>query len=98
MSCCFENEPGAWLNANDQDFCRLDERSCNFTFFQLHLVHGIGGDDRGDVLAGDVERDLSKKPAGLYAYDSTNELIASADAAEVAAQLSRLFTLVGGAR
>ena len=92
MSCCFEIEPGIALNANDHDFCRLDERSCDLTFFQLHLVHCVCGDDGSDVLAGDVERDLGKKPAGLYAYDSSNELIASTDAAEVSAQLSRLFT------
>src|SRR6266404_941407 len=92
--CC---EPGQLvLHTHDHDFRGLDKRRRDLALLQLHLVHCVRGDDGSDMLTGDVQRYLREEAAGLNAHHSSHELVASADAPEVAAQLTRLLVLMAG--
>jgi hypothetical protein len=66
----------------DHHFSGLHQGGRGLAFAELHLAHGIGGDDGGDTLGADLEDDLRKQAADLNLDDGADELIASAHIAE----------------
>src|SRR5208337_1835601 len=72
-------------DAESHHFGGFDERGGALAGLQAHLFGGIGGDDGGDVLLADCERNLRQESAEFDGDDAPDELVAPADLAEIAA-------------
>src|SRR5208337_4362420 len=72
-------------DAENHHFGGFDERGGALAGLQAHLFGGIGGDDGGDVLLADCERDLRHESAEFDGDDAPDELVAPADFTEIAA-------------
>src|SRR5688572_15496657 len=74
------------LDTDDHDLGGLDESRRRLTFLQPHLPGGVRGDDGSDVLAADGESHLREQTVKAKINDAASKLVASRDAAEVAAR------------
>src|SRR6266481_7047701 len=83
----------AWSDSQNHDFRGLDQCRCPFARLQSHFLSGVRGDNRGDVLFANRQRDLRKNSAVLDGHYSTNQLIAPADPAKLAAPRTNLSAL-----
>ncbi len=61
--------------------------------FQAEFARGVGGDDGGDALLADRKRHLRKQPFDAEIDHAPDELVAPADAAEVAAPALHVATV-----
>ena len=64
---------------DDHDFRRLDQSCRKLPFLQTQIAARIAGDDRGDGLAADVERDFGHQTGDFDFGDTANELVSPAD-------------------
>ena len=72
-------------DAQDHDFGGFDEGGGAVTGLEAKFPGGVRRDDGSDVLLADGERNLGKQAAKFHFKHAADELIASADSAEVAA-------------
>src|SRR5258708_35907657 len=72
----------AWASQSDaenHDFGGFDEGGDTFARLEAHFFGSVGGNDGGDVLLADGERDLREEAAVLDGGDPANELVAAGD-------------------
>src|SRR5882672_7194007 len=72
-------------DAEDHDFGGFDEGGGAFTGLEAEFARGVGGDERGDLLFADAERNLGEEAVVFDGDDAADELIAAGDFAEGAA-------------
>ena len=56
---------GPSLHADDHHLGGFDEGGGGLAFAELHFAGGVGGDDGGDALVGDLEDDLGEQARDL---------------------------------
>src|SRR6266404_1972518 len=71
--------------AQNHYFRRLDQRCRALPGFQAHFFGRVRGDNRGDLLFANLQRDLREQAAVFHVEDAAEQLIAAADFAEIAA-------------
>ena len=79
-------------DAEDHDFGGFDEGGGAFADFEAEFAGSVGGDDAGDVLFADAQRDLREEAAEFDFGDAADELIAAGDLAEFAAARADVAT------
>src|ERR1700730_3716615 len=72
-------------HSQNHDFSGFNERSGAFSRLEPHFFGGVRGNDGGDVLFADGHGHLSQQAAIFNRQHAPDELIASADLAEVSA-------------
>ena len=96
--------PGKWVrnraevngsDAEDHHFGGLDQRGNRLALLQTHLANSIGSDNGSDVLTADGEGHLGQQSLCLDVRDAADQLISSADPAEVAAALADVAGFAG---
>ena len=88
-------EKNKLLKPDDHDFGGLHESGDGLAFFQAHFANGIGGDDGSNALTADGEGHLRYQAVNFYVGDAADELVAPADAPEIAPALAH-FAGLGG--
>ena len=86
--------PGS--DAEDHDFGGFDQSGDAFAGLEAHFLRGVGGDDGGDMLLADGEGDLREQAAVFDGGDAADELVASADFAEIATAGGGFAAVQGG--
>ena len=77
-----ETRNSSRLDANDHDLGGLHQRSGGLAFAQLHFAHGIGGDDRGNLLVSDGEHNFCEQAADPDFNDFPDQLVTPAEVSE----------------
>ena len=72
-------------DSQDHYLGRLDEGGDGLALLKAHLANGVGGDDGRDSLTTDRDRHLGHQPQGLDIGDAADQLVSSADLAEIVA-------------
>src|SRR5882724_3524486 len=81
---------GRGSDAEDHDFGGFDEGGGAFAGLEAEFARGVGGDERGDLLFADAERNLGEESVVFDGDDAADELIAAGDFAEGAAMFGNI--------
>src|SRR5882757_7070894 len=70
--------------AEDHDFGRFDQRGGALSRLKPEFLRGIGGNDGGNVLLADRQRDLGQQAAKFDGHDAPDQLVSPADLPQIA--------------
>src|SRR5579863_5331956 len=83
-----KSNKGRCLRQDDHHFSGFHKRSRRISDLQTHFAHGVGCNDRRDVLPADGKSHLRYQAVDLNVGDAPNQLVAPADATEIGTALT----------